>query len=314
MLPRASVGGATPRVLVVGDVMLDVLVEVQAPFAHASDTPSRIATAPGGSAANIAAWLARAGALAAILAAVGEDPMGRASLDALLGAGVDTSRVVRAARPKGTVLALVEPDGQRSMLTDRGANLSLSASDVEAALAGPVKIDHVHVSGYTFLDDASRDVGLTALERAAGIGATRSVDASSAGPLRAVGAARFAAWVRGVELLFCNLDEATLLTGCPDARSAASALATVAGEAVVTDGPRGASVAARSEAFDVDAAVEAERATDTTGAGDAFCGTYLARRLAGDAPVTAATAATAIASASVLATGARAWERGYSRE
>jgi sugar/nucleoside kinase (ribokinase family) len=74
---------STPSVAVVGDVMVDVVVLVSAPFAHASDTPSMITTAPGGSAANQAVWLARAGLAVTIAASIGDDPVGDAALRTL---------------------------------------------------------------------------------------------------------------------------------------------------------------------------------------------------------------------------------------
>jgi ribokinase len=299
------------RVVVIGDVMVDVLVDVRAAFAHASDTTSRIATAPGGSAANLAVWLARAGAHACIVASVGRDPFGQAAVHALKEEGVDTSSVLRVAESTGTVVALVEPDGQRSMLTDRGANLALCPGDVEAALAGLREGDHVHVSGYLLLDDATRASGLVALERVRASAATWSLDASSAGPLRAIGPGQLSEWARGAHYFFCNLDEAALLTGRTDALGAARVLAESVREAVVTDGPRGAVIATTSDVHAEPASL-GTAVTDTTGAGDAFNGTYLALRLGGGSVPRSAGAAALAAAAAVALPGARRW--GYSLE
>ena len=63
----------TGTIVVVGEVMTDVIVRVEHPLALASDTPARIRLAHGGSAANTAAWLARAGADAAFVGCVGDD-------------------------------------------------------------------------------------------------------------------------------------------------------------------------------------------------------------------------------------------------
>lgn len=171
----------------------------------------------------------------------------------------------------------------------------------------------MHVSGYPLLDERSRAAGLRAAELAVATGASRSVDASSTGPLRAAGVARFLGWARGVDLLFCNLDEGVLLTGQLEARTAAMALASTAVEAVVTDGARGAVIAAGDEVLSVPVA-EGRRAVDTTGAGDAFTGTYLARRLRGDPAAAAADAAMRAAASAVAEAGARRWGSGYSRK
>jgi ribokinase len=299
------------RVVVVGDVMVDVLVDVRATFAHASDTPSRIATAPGGSAANLAVWLARSGAHVGIVASVGREPLGQAAVRALEEEGVDTSGVARVDRSTGTVVALVEADGQRSMLTDRGANLALRPSDVEPALRGLGEGDHVHVSGYVLLDDATRAAGLGALERAAAAGATWSIDASSAGPLRALGPDRLSEWARGAYFFFCNVDEAALLTDRTTALEAARVLAGSVHEVVVTDGSRGAVIGTARDIHAEPVALGAT-VTDTTGAGDAFNGTYLALRLGGGSVAQSASAAATAAATAVALPGARRW--GYSLE
>ena len=222
------------------------------------------------------------------------------------------TRIVRRDEPTGTVVALVEPDGQRSMLTDRGANLLLRAEDVDRALGDLGAGDHVHVSGYSLLDEASRGAGRRALERAVACRASRSADASSVGPLRALGPERFLEWVAQVDYLFCNLDEAALLSGRREARDAASALADWAGEVVVTDGARGAQIATGRGVLAVPAD-ERLLALDTTGAGDAFAGTYLAQRLAGAEVLVAARSAASAAATAVASPGARPWAR-YSRK
>jgi sugar/nucleoside kinase (ribokinase family) len=56
--------GAAPgerRIVVLGDVMVDVVARLDGAVAPGSDAPARIAFQGGGSAANVAAWLAAAG-------------------------------------------------------------------------------------------------------------------------------------------------------------------------------------------------------------------------------------------------------------
>ena len=91
------------------------------------------------------------------------------------------------------------------MLTDRGANCRLVTDTLDPALF--VAGRHLHLSGYVLLDEATRSVGLTALELAAAAGMTRSVDPCSAGPLAAVGADAFLSWTGGIEWCCANLDE-----------------------------------------------------------------------------------------------------------
>jgi ribokinase len=174
---------------------------------------------------------------------------------------------------------------ERSMLCDHGANLLLSPSDVDLALTAPAS--HVHVSGYTLLDDASRPAGLRALAAASAQGVTTSVDAASAAPLRRVTGATFLDWIRGVDILFANLDEARALLDLNNAQSTsdaavlAQALATYARRVVVKLGPDGAVMASQDGAVLRVPAVAAESVVDPTGAGDAFAAGFLTAWLSG---------------------------------
>jgi hypothetical protein len=54
---EGEAGTCTPRILVIGDLMTDVIVRPEGPLARGSDRRASIAFEPGGSAANQAAWL-----------------------------------------------------------------------------------------------------------------------------------------------------------------------------------------------------------------------------------------------------------------
>jgi sugar/nucleoside kinase (ribokinase family) len=304
-------GAADRPVVVVGDVMVDVLVAVRSAVVHASDTASQIETSPGGSAANVAVWLARGGVPSALVAVVGRDPFGAAALGALRAEGVDVTAVTESDGSTGTVVALVEPEGQRSMLTDRGANLLLDARVVAGAVERLVP-RHVHVSGYTVLGGPTSAAARRALASAAALGATRSADASSAGPLRDVGVGRFVEVVAGSDWFFCNREEAELLSGHRDLDEVVAGLAATFGEVVVTLGAEGA-VARGPDGTALCPVPPGARVADTVGAGDALVGSYLARRLRGEARAGALEAAVATAAAAVATAGARPWAGGYSR-
>ena len=110
--------------LVIGDVMTDIVVRPEGPLARGSDRRASIRFEPGGSAANQAAWLARFGARGRLRRARrrGRRRGGAARLKA---AGVTPHLVGRPERPTGRLVALIDPDGERSFFTDRGANEAL---------------------------------------------------------------------------------------------------------------------------------------------------------------------------------------------
>ncbi len=299
---RGARPGAARRVVVVGDVMTDVIVREHATFAPASDTPSSITIAPGGSAANQAVWLARCGVEVHLVGVVGDDDLGRASRHALRAEGV-TAHLVRVPdRQSGVVVSVVDELGQRSMLTDRGANLALTTARLPATLFRPG--DHLHLSGYELLDDETRDAAIEILRRSERSGMSRSLDACSAGPLARIGAEEFLSWTNGIDLCCANLDEGRVLTGEQDPEAVARRLGAHFGEVVLTLGPLGALWSKDGTPALI---LPAPRGVvvDTTGAGDAFTGTFLAAWLADSPAGDALTAGLAAAARAIATPGAR---------
>jgi sugar/nucleoside kinase (ribokinase family) len=295
-------GTESLEVVVVGDVMVDVLAAMSGPLAHGSDTPSRVTTRGGGSGANVAVWLAAEGVRTSYVGRVGDDGLGRDSVDALAAAGVRAYVGVDDENGTGACVVLVEPGGERSMLPDAGANTTLGPEDVPAEPFRPGA--HLHLSGYTLLNEGSRDGGLAALALAARAGMTVSVDPSSAALIEEAGAARFLSLTRNVDLLLANRDEATVLAGESDAHQAAQRLGDTYREVVVKLGADGA---LWQQGF-IGASAPAERGVevvDTTGAGDAFAAGFLASWLLHPEPESALAAGNRLAARAVSRIGAR---------
>lgn len=292
---------STVTCTVVGDVATDVVVVLSGDPAPGSDRPARISTRGGGAGANVAVHLARLGTPVRLVGCIGDDPPGAGLAGELASAGVTTALRTVAGTPTGTIVSLVETDGQRSMLADRGANLALVPEDVAGAEVGR----HLHLSGYTLLDPRPRAAGLAALARAMDAGATISVDPASTGPLAAYGVDRWLADTAAATIVLPNADEAALLTGSRDVQAAARALATRHPVAVVTLGADGALWAAGDVL--VHRPARPTSVVDTTGAGDAFTAGLLAAWLAdpGLAPARALDAGLARAADVVRRPGAR---------
>lgn len=267
------------RVVVLGDIVVDVVATMSAPVAPGSDSPAHIRRAAGGAGANVAAWLADLGLRVSLIGRVGADDAGRRCLAALTSAGVDLAVTLDEGTATGTVIVLVDPDGERSMIPDRGANLRLNPADVAERLFGPDA--HLHLSGYPLLDSGSRAAALHALASARSAGMTISVDPASTAPILAYGVECFLAATQGVDLLLPNRAEAELLTGCRDPVAAAGELANRYGAVAVTCGAQGAVWATGGSTGRVSA--EPARVLDTTGAGDAFSAGLLAAWLTSEA-------------------------------
>ncbi|HEY5878051.1 MAG TPA: carbohydrate kinase family protein [Nakamurella sp.] len=281
------------RVVVVGDVGLDLCCRLLAPIAVGDDTRARITSHPGGAGANTAAGLARLGVEVELIARVGDDEAGRAAAVELGGLGVHCRFVVDPTLPTCRVIVMVDAAGGRTMVSDRGANAALRPADV-ALPAGP---GHLHLSGYVLLDARSRAAGQAALDRAARAGWTTSVDPQTAAGVAAVGAADFLDWVRGVDVLLPNDTELAALGGPVAALAATGAVA-------VTHGRGGASWYSGGAALRVP--VDRLANLDSTGAGDAFDAGFLAAWLDGAAPADALAAGVRAGTAAADAAGARA--------
>ncbi|MFF6792405.1 carbohydrate kinase family protein [Streptomyces filamentosus] len=300
--PAPGAGGA---LLIVGDVVTDVVARHRTPLAAATDTAASIRTLPGGAGANAACWAARSGHRdVRLLGRVGTDAAGWHER-ALAGAGVRPLLVTDPEAPTATVIALVDAEAERTFLTDGGAVLRLCPDDWSAGLLDDVAA--LHLSGYLFFAEPSRTAARLALRAARAAGVPVSVDPASAGFLAELGPERFLAAVEGISLLLPNADEARLLTGAADPEAAARELSRRVPLAVVTLGAAGALVAEAGRVTARVAAppVEPERRVDSTGAGDAFTGAFLAARLAGADPVRAAEAGCAAGAEAVTVVGGR---------
>jgi len=268
-------------VLVVGDINLDVLVRPVRPIEHGTDVAADIRQRPGGAGANVAWGLARLGVSTTLAGCIGASGA-HAVTDPLRAAGVALEiRSVVEART-GVIVAIIGPDGERSMASDRGANLAVGEADIpETTIA---KHRHLHVSGYLMFDPGTRQAALSAIGRARKLGRTVSVDPSSVAPLRAYGVAAFLADISGVDLLLPNADEARALSATAEVEAAAGVLASAFPVVAVTCGAGGALWADAGGVLRRPVPFGPVALLDTTGAGDAFTAGLLAAWLAGRSP------------------------------
>jgi sugar/nucleoside kinase (ribokinase family) len=280
---------------VIGDVMADVIVRPEGPLARGSDRRASITVQPGGSAANQAAWLASFGVTVDFVARVGLADV-ESETARFKAIGVAPHLVGDPRRETGRLVAIIDANGERSFLTDRGANEKLEARDIPDTLIGRATL--IHLSGYSFFAPSARAAVLDVMQRA---GDKRiSVDPASAEFLREVGADTFLSWTRGAAILFPNEEEAAVLTGSTDRETQCARLAAHYPLVVIKRGAAGAEAVEGARRWRVSA--PKIEAMDTTGAGDAFVASFLAARLSGaDIQIALgnATAAGAAASTSV---------------
>ncbi len=290
----AAAAPLDPGVLVVGDLLVDIVAEHRDPLAAGSDTAARIRLSGGGSAANTAAWLASLGVPVRLLAAVGDDDLGRRARQHLTDAGVGFVGPVLDDAATGACVVLVGPDGERTMLPDRGANDRLPMGAVVDAL-DPLP-GWLHLSGYTLLGEGSRNAGKAVLSAVLAAGCIVSIDAASAAPLGAVGADVFLAWVSGASLLFANDAEAEALGGVRTVLHHVGAVVVKHGSAGATWTDGTETVSAGGLEVDL---------VDPTGAGDAFAAGWIDAQRSGASVEGALAAGIAAGATAVTRHGAR---------
>ncbi|HEV7276020.1 MAG TPA: PfkB family carbohydrate kinase [Devosiaceae bacterium] len=268
------------RVLVVGDVMTDVIVVPEGPLIRGSDRRASIRSRPGGSGANQAVWLAAAGARTSFVARVGAAD--KPHLEAYFkGLHVEPLLVADPLLPSGVLVTVVDPDGERSFLTDRGANLALARSDMPVWLLDETRL--LLCSGYSYFADTPRSAVRWLAEEARRREVPVAVDPASVAFLAEVGAGNFLDWTAGAALVFANAEEAAVLAASDDLETQMRTLGTVYERVVIKLGGNGAAfgnrhgIAAHLPALPVEM-------VDSTGAGDAFAAGFLAAELRGAAP------------------------------
>jgi sugar/nucleoside kinase (ribokinase family) len=292
------------RIVVIGDLMTDTVARATLPLARGSDTPAAVTMHGGGSGANIAAWLAVDGADVAFVGRRGSDIAGRNRDMELMGYGVDARLVMDPERPTGTCVVMVTHKGDGTMMSDPGANAALSPDDLPKDLFTPG--GHLHVSGYTLINQGSRPAALAACQMAARAGMTVSVDAASSAPVERAGAEPFLQMSNGASLLLVNAAEATVLTGREDPEQAARVLNAWYPQVVLKMEADGALFYSGGRPDPVRApAVPPERIVDKTGAGDAFCAGFLPPWLDKKPPGEALASGCRLAAQSLTVLGAR---------
>ncbi|MDQ1301096.1 MAG: PfkB protein [Chloroflexota bacterium] len=263
-------------IVVLGDIAVDITSRLRMPLVRGSDAPAEVRVTPGGSGANVAVWLARLGQPVTFIGRVGDDLFGRWLAEDLRREGVTPALVVDGQRGTGVIQVLVEPDGERTMIPDRGANAVWSAADVPAGLIAQASL--LHVVGYVLLDAASRVGALRALAAARAAGVPISLDPSSHAPLLALAPGGLWEMVGRVTILLPNRQEAHALSGQAAPQDAARSLQEHAQIVAIKLDKDGCLAAAGDQIWR--AGAPAAEIVNATGAGDAFNAAFLARWLA----------------------------------
>ncbi|MGL4831089.1 MAG: carbohydrate kinase family protein [Propionibacteriaceae bacterium] len=253
-------------VLVIGDIVEDVVVHLTGPIRPATDTPSRIMRRRGGSAANVAVAAAEAGAAVRFIGCVGPDTAGEFVVSDLRQYGVDVTEL--AGSRTGSIIILVDPTGERTMLPDRGA--SGEYDHIPRNLLADARV--LHLTSYSLVAEPTRTACVEAAQAVHAHGGFVTIDASSAGIIADVTpAALLKTWAQiRPDIVFANEDEALAL----DLAAKPGELAQTV--IVIKHGARPTELWVPGQAAFYVEVPPVTGIIDLTGAGDAFAGGFLA--------------------------------------
>ncbi|HET7533635.1 MAG TPA: carbohydrate kinase family protein [Nocardioidaceae bacterium] len=254
-----------------GDIMLDVIVDVSDGLVPDDDTPAHITFAAGGQAANVAGWVQEYGAQARLFGPRAAQGPGQYVDEALEAAGIEVHGPVTGRA--GTVVSVVS-HGARSLASDPGTSAWLDEVAPGPWLEGA---DWLFVSGYALFRAPHPEVLVDLAASARAAGTQVAVDLSSAALIHAYGPSRFRAlWqaLRPAVVLANELEwAATQGPGAPDREPVPGFGTGGTTVLVLKQGAKGCS-------FVIDG-VEDHRlpvpgpVVDATGAGDALAAGYL---------------------------------------
>ena len=241
-----------------GDLLLDVVVRTDGSSGPETEGTAETRVGAGGQAANVAAWAVTLGAEARFVGKRAADGAGELAARELASRNVELLGPVEAEGRNGVVVSLVDPEGGRTMLPDRGVAPELRAEDLDVRWFGGC--EWLHLSGYSLFRRPIEEAAAKAAGAVQAQGGSVSIDLSSAAGILSYGPERLLSRLGLLQpdVVFANEGELAAIGGDPPGRTL-----------VVKRGSEGFAVDGKSYP-----ALTTE-IVDTTGAGDALAAGYL---------------------------------------
>jgi len=240
-------------------------------LASLSDESNTMLRKCGGSVCNSVVAASSLGAQAFFSGKVADDEDGQLYIGDLKEAGVDFHSAGQEPGITGKCLVMVTDDAERTMNTFLGASEALSAREIDQAAL--IDSEWFYVEGYLVTDEARTVATKAAVELAKSNGVKVAISLSDPFVVSVFGDALRQVIGDGVDLIFCNKDEATAFTGTETLEAASEALKQYTKTFAITDGAKGA-ITFDGSSLEQSAGVKA-KAIDTNGAGDMFAGAFL---------------------------------------
>jgi len=230
--------------------------------------------AGGGSAANSVVAVSQFGGKAFYACKVANDESGEFYMNDLHAAGVKTGLDQVRSHAEGVTgkcMVMVTPDAERTMNTFLG--ITADFSEAELHLDELKQAQYLYIEGYLVTSDISRAAALKAREVAAAHGVKTAMTFSDPAMVTYFREGIDQMLGNGVDVLFCNREEASVFSGKADLEDAIAVLGQIADKVVITLGSKGALVVNGHGRTEISA--HPVTAVDTNGAGDMFAGAFM---------------------------------------
>lgn len=256
----------------------------------------------GGSAANTIVAVQQFGRKGFYSCKVADDVVGNFFMQDLVAIGVDSNQQnSNDEGHSGQCISMITNDAERTMASHLGISQKLSVTELDEEALRQSR--YLYIEGYLVTSPTAFEAALKAQQIAKEAGVTVSLTLSDPAIVGAFKDAFDTFADAGIDLVFCNEEEAMIWTASESAEEAFGKLKTVCKQVAMTCGKDGAMVFDGTTISNV--AGEPTEAVDTTGAGDMFAGAFLASLSGGSDFATAAAFANKYASKIVSRFGAR---------
>ena len=228
--------------------------------------------AGGGSAANTIVAISQFGGKTFYACKVADDESGDFYMKDLEIAGVDTKLdQIKGEGVTGKCIVMVTEDAERTMNTYLGITSDFSVLDLH--IEELKNSEYLYIEGYLVTSDVSRNAAIKAREIAKNNGVKIAFTFSDPAMVTYFKEGVSEIIGDGVDVLFCNEEEAQTYTGTDNLRDAIFELSKIAKKIIITLGSKGAKIITGDTQVDIEA--NAIKPVDTNGAGDMFAGAFM---------------------------------------
>ena len=233
----------------------------------------------GGSATNSLVAAANYGSKCHHVCRVADDEDGRKYLESLRSAGVEHIGVSseNSEMPTGKCLILVTPDAKRTMSSMLGVSAFLGSSDIDYDVVENSKI--FYIEGYMVTSDDNFNAVISVLEHLKSKDTIKAMSLSDAGIVNGFKDKFEQIESYGIDMIFCNDDEAIAFSGAANIEEAVDFYKTKSYMTAITKGADGSVIIKNGSEIHADAIKIIP--VDTNGAGDMFAGSFMHAYLQG---------------------------------